>query len=487
MPIKEHNRKNINYRVDRIHITPLKFLELINYLKSEEWFITKSVNIGISNEKKSFSGNVENLVNEIELIKNEIFNNYSLVVWNPRPNENSEQFQFNYSIAYQTSTIQINCDNLDDNKFNNILKISKQIFPEIQLSQVYSQQHLENLDIKLKELKENWDKLDFEKIFKKNLGEENIESLKPIVEDVYSKLTQVNDFGINSVPKNLIYNFFSGVNQFFQNIQSISEMSNENFITQKNSIENRVKQNYENILLNWPQVAAVISLKIQDNNNESIAQIDSIKTDIKNTKEFIDSIKSDYETALTDFKTKFKEELQSSQLISEKNTFENRASSNRKNSNYWLGGSVIIFLLLIILLYCFFINPLLEVHNIDLKFIRNFNNNKLDFSKNILWYQLIKVAFLKLLIISMLVYILTFCIKNYNVEKHNFVINTNKVNSIQSSLYFLNNNLIDNDVKNEIIKLVCQSIFSHQNTGFLGKDSEPSNPIFIDKIIDKIP
>jgi len=72
MPIKEHNRKNINYRVDRIHITPLKFLELINYLKSEEWFITKSVNIGISNEKKSFSGNVENLVNEIELIKNEI-------------------------------------------------------------------------------------------------------------------------------------------------------------------------------------------------------------------------------------------------------------------------------------------------------------------------------------------------------------------------------------------------------------------------------
>ena len=239
---------------------------------------------------------------------------------------------------------------MDDNKFNNILKISKQIFPEIQLSQVYSQQHLENLDIKLKELKENWDKLDFEKIFKKNLGEENIESLKPIVEDVYSKLTQVNDFGINSVPKNLIYNFFSGVNQFFQNIQSISEMSNENFITQKNSIENRVKQNYENILLNWPQVAAVISLKIQDNNNESIAQIDSIKTDIKNTKEFIDSIKSDYETALTDFKTKFKEELQSSQLISEKNTFENRASSNRKNSNYWLGGSVIIFLLLIILL-----------------------------------------------------------------------------------------------------------------------------------------
>lgn len=489
MAIQFFNRKNLNYRFDSSKLTLLRF---IDYTKEINLILLNSlnpiqVNISISNDEMGFVGNINDLENERQSLRNKDFNFFSCNFYSS--NNPNQQKNLSLSLQKNVSNLILSSNNLEDNVFNSVVSLTRKYFDEIiSINQRGSNSiDLENLDLKLKTIQTEWDKIDFQKFYKTDLGVENIETLKPLVDDIYSKLNEVINFGSASIPKPSLYNLYNSINNFYIQVKKVSELNNEDFITQKSNLIQNLKNSYESILLHWAQIAAIISLNIQEENKSSVKQIDNIKKEIAETKVFINSIKSDYETSLLDFQAKFKSELENSQLINEKNTFEQRAIKHKNNSLRWLISSMMIFLFLIIILCLFFFNPMYEVSKIDFDLVLKFNSKDLNFSKNIIWFQLIKTFFFKILIISMLIYVLTFSIKNYNVEKHNFVINTNKVNSIQSALHFLNNNLTDLNSKNEIIRLVCQSIFSQHNTGFINKESEPSNPIMIDRFLEKTP
>lgn len=491
MALQIFNRKNINYKINTNDFNLEKFIQYVKEINSilTELISQLQINISISNEEIGFNGTINDLENEKQSLLNRELNFFSCNFYSTVNTLHSLPQSLSISIQKNVNNISLSSNNIDVSQFIKIEQITRKNFPEIIQVNPNNQKKvdLENLDSKLETIKTKWELIDFQKFYKSDLGVENIEALKPIVDDVHSKLGEVINFGSSSIPKPSLYNLYIVINNFFIQLERIAELNNEDFITQKSTLVQSLKNSYESILLNWAQVAAIISLNLQEENKTNIKQIDNIKKEIADTKEFINTIKSDYETSLSDFQTKFKNELENSQLIKEKNTFEQRAEKHRNNSYLWLGISVIIFGVLSYLLLLFFLNPLYELSKINLKFILQFNANGLLFSKNILWYQILKTVFFKLLIISVIIYALSFSIKNYNVEKHNFVINTNKVNSIQSALHFLNNNLIDVNAKNEIIKLVCQAIFSQHNTGFISKEAEPNNPIIIDKIIEKIP
>ncbi|HEY1196774.1 hypothetical protein, partial [Flavobacterium sp.] len=114
---------------------------------------------------------------------------------------------------------------------------------------------------------------------------------------------------------------------------------------------------------------------------------------------------------------------------------------------------------------------------------KNFNLVCPSCGQEILWFYLIKHTLLRALLLSINIYILKFCIKNYNACKHNETINKQRQNSYGASLHFYNT--IVSDKKDEILVMAANSIFTHQKTGYIEKGSEPNNPIF-DKVVEKV-
>ena len=68
---------------------------------------------------------------------------------------------------------------------------------------------------------------------------------------------------------------------------------------------------------------------------------------------------------------------------------------------------------------------------------------------------------------------------------HNKTINSHKENSFAAALRLINRAQTP-EGKDQLITQAASSIFSHQKTGYIGKEHEPNNPLIIDKLIDKI-
>jgi len=78
------------------------------------------------------------------------------------------------------------------------------------------------------------------------------------------------------------------------------------------------------------------------------------------------------------------------------------------------------------------------------------------------------------LIISILSYSLSLCVKNYFAEKHNESVNRHKANCLGTFNTFVDS--ADEDRKAAVLLQATQTIFSHQRSGYLSKDTDASNP-----------
>lgn len=174
-------------------------------------------------------------------------------------------------------------------------------------------------------------------------------------------------------------------------------------------------------------------------------------------------------------------DLAKTELLKQEQIFNNAAKENRKYSWYWLGASALMLALLGLLLWYFF-----QYFCTDLSC---FNEQKKTigetYAKYLLIYELTRATIFRLAIISLAVYFLVFLIKNYNALMHNYTVNTQKANSFAAAFAMING-AISNKGKDDILSQAGHSIFSHQNTGYIGKDNEPSNPLLIEKVIEKI-
>jgi hypothetical protein len=100
-----------------------------------------------------------------------------------------------------------------------------------------------------------------------------------------------------------------------------------------------------------------------------------------------------------------------------------------------------------------------------------------------IYFSFSKYIFTKLLLYSMLIYAIVFCVKNYNAQMHNNIINTHKSNAFRSTLSLLNTARSD-EGNDKLLVQATQAIFSHQQTGYSGKDSEPTSPNVVTNVID---
>lgn len=90
-------------------------------------------------------------------------------------------------------------------------------------------------------------------------------------------------------------------------------------------------------------------------------------------------------------------------------------------------------------------------------------------------FTLIKSFSTKIVVLSILTFILVWSAKNYGSTRHNFIVNKHRQNALNTFKTFVDAAGTDADIKNAILLQATTSIFSAQNTGYMGKDDGGNN------------
>lgn len=170
------------------------------------------------------------------------------------------------------------------------------------------------------------------------------------------------------------------------------------------------------------------------------------------------------------------------ELTDKKINFNIVAESNVKRSRFWLVASFIILIVFIGLLFNWFgiSNEFIKISTDALSKIGDKNEEVI---KTTLLFEFIRILFLRILLTSISIYILVFCLKNYNVQMHNYAVNMHKSNSLQSAISLLETAKTE-EGSDKLLLQATEAIFSHQNTGY-NKDNIPS-PSLITSVIENI-
>lgn len=239
----------------------------------------------------------------------------------------------------------------------------------------------------------------------------------------------------------------------------------------------------------------IVEFEVHDSDPEPITSSNQIVINVASTtgyttKSFIDdliekSLKEKVEEIAT-LKAQSREAERNYKLFNEKievlNTLENvkgfheQAEKNKCNSIYWLVASVVILIFLFGLLYSFATN--LDWLTKPLKLVE-----ENEFYKPYAFYFLVVYNATKDLIISMLIYVLSWSIKNYRAERHNYIINTHKGMNIKTATDILRMEDYTDTNKREIFDKATSYAFEHQSTGY-SKDDQ-GTPSIVNTLLNK--
>lgn len=96
----------------------------------------------------------------------------------------------------------------------------------------------------------------------------------------------------------------------------------------------------------------------------------------------------------------------------------------------------------------------------------------------------IEVGIFGAILISLISYAIVLCTKNYFAEKHNQNINKHRANCLGTYNTFVDS--ADEERKAAILLHATNTIFSHQTSGYLARESEPNNPNPIIEVIRNV-
>ncbi|WP_461452964.1 hypothetical protein [Mucilaginibacter sp.] len=136
--------------------------------------------------------------------------------------------------------------------------------------------------------------------------------------------------------------------------------------------------------------------------------------------------------------------------------FKSEADHNKVNSYIWLSIAIISFILF-----------LLFLKNED--YLLAIDPNK---SSTVITIEYLK----RLLVVSFLIYVITFIIKQYSIKKHLQTINTHRQNTLNSYNLFLKSmGTADQDIRNSLMVEVARAIYESGQTGYINSKDDNTN------------
>lgn len=213
---------------------------------------------------------------------------------------------------------------------------------------------------------------------------------------------------------------------------------------------------------------------------EQLAKVEAEKEVLLKLRE----INNKKEESLIEESKKFDEFKQKRELIENKIDFRIESYNNRNFAN--------AILFLIIISIGFFVTYLIySISNSNDLFCiaLDINNNSKGMNKelvnNIIYIELAKKLATKGFVYSLIVYLITFLVKNYNAQMHNYVVNSHKSNTFNSALSLIGTANSD-EGNDKIITQATQAIFTSQRSGYQGIENEPTSPNLITNVIDEV-
>lgn len=88
------------------------------------------------------------------------------------------------------------------------------------------------------------------------------------------------------------------------------------------------------------------------------------------------------------------------------------------------------------------------------------------------WILLQRVG-AKILLLSVLSFLLVFCVRNYSTSRHNYIVNKHRCNALSTFETFVKG-AGDADTKDAILKQAVRAVFSPQTSGYLRKEGDVS-------------
>lgn len=182
--------------------------------------------------------------------------------------------------------------------------------------------------------------------------------------------------------------------------------------------------------------------------NKRIKELDRIKDNAENILETI------------------KDNASKQHIINYAEIFHKEAIDNKVLSNYWLIAGITVTMFLVPILFS--LTKILPTENDD-------------------GYNVTNIL-IKGLIISVIIYFISLCFRQFNVNKHLYTLNKHRYNALNSYELFANGINDDLVTKNALMIQVAKSIYdTSNNTGYLTAKNQNFNPGIVEmtKIIGK--
>jgi len=344
-----------------------------------------------------------------------------------------------------------------------------------------TQGHLDQFDINHKA----WKELDYEKIYREDLGTESFVNIKTLIDDLTTKINRTDKVK-DKIGDTLLSQVYNVYKQIIAKLNQVISYDNGQFVSNKSAIENQINAQYEQLLNHWPQVVAIINDTAENQDaSELLSQLEKLSIKSESDAKEIEDLKTRLSSELKDFEKKYKDQFKRAELVNQKEIFSFQASDYNTSAFRWLIGVIVSSLILLIVLWFVFKNFCFDLTCYSN--ISEINYNQIDSSGNrtILYLEIFKAIAYRLFLISFVVYIVNFCVKNYNASKHNQTVNSQKANSLNAALVLLERAKTDEGNDN-IMTQAASAIFSHQPTGYNKKDPENISKSITEKIIEKV-
>ena len=281
--------------------------------------------------------------------------------------------------------------------------------------------------------------------------------------DIQRILKRIQALNFNSVPYLRLkdIDLFSGkILSLFDEIKTLVR-GDENFNKRQTELRDKLKNIYEK-LDSFATGLFVFELLdeniIKKRENKLSELIKTAEKSEKLTKERGENYLKDAKRIVDEIK------VASSQVavIKHAQLFKDESEYHSKMSNRWLGAILTLLIMISIATVFAFLY---------------FKEAKITDQNEMINYTITKI-----LILTVLFYGLSICIRNYKAHQHNSIINKHRFNALQTFELF-SKSTSSKDVQDAVLMEVCRTIFANQPTGYINTENDNDSPNKIIEII----
>jgi hypothetical protein len=212
-----------------------------------------------------------------------------------------------------------------------------------------------------------------------------------------------------------------------------------------------------------------LSKSIENSRKESVSNAEQIEKVLK-------QVQNEWE----EFRSKYKDLFAKGEVVRQSQNFLSISQLYTQRANVWRGIIVAIVIVLLVVSIIFLKSEFNFTYSKAYQAAHKIGKEYFSF---LFFTKFGGLILLKAFILSILIYILRFGVRNYNALMHNATINAHKHNSLDAALRLIEG-ITSSDLQNEILAKAGKEIFNQHSTGYLEKENAVSNLSIAEKVTD---